>query len=222
MAASHRILVMRHPETVANVGHYLSGRMDVDLTEAGVRQMYRAIDALVAWRPDRIWTSPLSRCQAIGEEAAHALGVSCTVVPDLQELEFGSAQGMTLSELLDGGYDFPWDFDDRGRSLPAPGAESFEDLLARAGRVLDLLRPLEGRTACVTHGGLSRALLGAAFQVPPRTFWNLRLPNVSSQVMTCDGRTFTLCALGLAPEEVMARMSHPELAGRDVADSFRK
>ena len=222
MPAKHRILIMRHPETVANIEHYLSGRSNVDLTDKGVRQMYRAIDALVAWKPDRIWTSPLSRCRAIAEEAAHYLGIECRVVQNLQEIEFGSAQNLTLSDLLERGYDFPWKFDEEGRSLPAPGAESFESLMARGAAVLDELRPLEGRAACVTHGGLSRALIGSALHVPVNSFWNLRLPNVSSQVLTCDGQTFTLCALALAPEEVMGRMAHPELAGTDVADNFQK
>ena len=71
----HRILVMRHPETVANTERFLSGRKDVELTSAGERQLMQAIEAVVAWKPDRVWSSPLLRCQAIAKEAAFRLGV---------------------------------------------------------------------------------------------------------------------------------------------------
>ena len=190
MSDRQRILVMRHPQTVANIDHVLSGRSDVDLTEEGVRQLFRAAQAVTAWRPDRIWVSPLSRCKAIGEEAANALGIPCEVHPNLAEIEFGPVQGMTAGELRRHGYDFPWR--------------------------LDELRPLEGRTACVTHCGFTRGLLAAVMGTPLTTFWNVRLPNVSSQVLTCDGQTFTLAGLALAPEEVVRRTEHPELLGIDT------
>ncbi len=212
----HRILVMRHAQTVANVTHVLSGRSDVDLTPEGEHQMFRAIDALVAWAPDRIWTSPLSRCKAIGEEAAARLGVECEVNELLSEIEFGSVQGMTVSQVRDLEYDFPWQRDAFGASVPAPGAESFEDVYGRAYDLLDELFPLTGRTACITHGGFTRALLGAVYEIPLTTFWNVSLPNVSSQVLTCDGECYGVAALGLAPEEVVRRAKNPELIGNDT------
>ena len=178
--------------------------------------MFRAIDALVAWAPDRIWTSPLSRCRAIGEEAAARLGVPCEVHDNLHEIEFGSVQGLTVAQVRERGYDFPWALDAEGASVPAPGAESFEELVSRGAALLDELRPLEGRTACVTHGGFTRALLGAVFGTPLSTFWNVCLPNVSSQVLTCDGDAFSLAALALAPEEVVRRAKSPELIGTDT------
>lgn len=218
-----RILVMRHPETVANVRHFLSGRVDVDLTPRGERQMWRAIDALVAWTPTRIWSSPLKRCQAIAREAADRLDVPVEVREGLAEIEFGSVQGMTAPEYEALGYRFPWELGADGRSVCAPGAESFEALYERARRLLCELRPLTGRTACVCHGGFTRAILGAIFDTPLDTFWNVEIPNVSSQLISCDERGFTLDALALAPEEVALRARSPELlthdASRDLSGS---
>lgn len=218
--AHHRILVMRHPETEANVGHYLSGRKDVDLTQRGERQLKAAIEAVVAWRPDRVWSSPMSRCQAIGREAAFELGVPFEVHPNLVEIEFGSVQGVRFDEVARMGYPFPWRLDESGHSVAAPGAEDFEHLRLRAKALLDELRPLSGRTACITHGGFTRGLLGAVFDTPFETFWNVSLSNVSSQVLTCDGETFRINALGLAPEEVVARARHPEYLGNDTTQTI--
>ena len=215
----HRILVMRHPQTLANIAHTLSGRKDVDLTPEGEKQLFRAVRAIIAWKPNRIWTSPLSRCKAIGEEAAAALGVSCEVHDRLAEIEFGPLQGFTRPQLHASGYSFPWKIDGRGLSVAPPGAESFEELLSRAAGLLGELRPLSGRTVCITHGGFTRALLGAAFRIPIDTFWNLRIPNVSSQILTCDGKSFTLAALALAPEEVIGRCLNPDLIGVDTTSA---
>ncbi|WP_077597965.1 histidine phosphatase family protein [Olsenella urininfantis] len=211
MPARQQVLLMRHPQTFANTEHFLSGRKDVELTQLGVSQMYEAIGALAAWRPDRIWCSPLARCRAIAEEVAAALGLSCEVHEELAEIEFGSVQDWTHERLVSAGYSFPWPFDDAGRSLPAPGAESFEELVERARLVLDELRPLSGRTACITHGGFTRALIGAALDTPLTSFWNLQVRNVSSQIMSCDGRRFALEALGLRPEELRLRSARAPL-----------
>lgn len=216
----HRILVMRHPETVANTEKFLSGRKDVELTSAGERQLMQAIEAVVAWKPDRVWSSPLLRCQAIAKEAAFRLGVPFEVHTNLQEIEFGSVQDAKFAEVAAMGYPFPWRIDENGRSVAAPGAEDFEHLRVRAKALLEELRPLEGRTACVTHGGFTRGLLGAVFDTPLDTFWNISISNVSSQVLTCDGTTFRLAALGLAPAEVVARSQHPEYLGNDTTQSI--
>ena len=69
-----RILVMRHPETPANTEHFFSGRRDVPLTPRGEQQREHGVDALVAFAPERIWCSPLSRCRNLAEEAGERLG----------------------------------------------------------------------------------------------------------------------------------------------------
>jgi broad specificity phosphatase PhoE len=219
MADHHRMLIMRHPQTVANVERVLSGRSDVELSEEGYRQFRRAADALVVWKPDRIWTSPLSRCRSLGEAAAARLGIACEVCPELIEIEFGPVQGMTVAELKQLGYDFPWAHDESGKSIAPEGAESFEALFARARQLLDMLKEQEGRTACITHGGVLRALLREVFQTPLSTFWNVRLPNVSSQILACDSTTVTLEAVALAPEEVIRRIECPELRGIDTTSA---
>ena len=65
-----RVLFMRHPETVSNTGHFFSGRIDVPLTPHGEEQRKRAVEALVAFSPDRVFTSPLSRARGLAEEGA--------------------------------------------------------------------------------------------------------------------------------------------------------
>lgn len=210
-----RILVMRHPETIANVEHYFSGHKDVFLTKRGDEQRKRAIKALVSWKPDRIWCSPLSRCLSIAAPAAEYLGMEVVIDERLAEIEFGDLEGNDIDYAREHGYRFPWPIDQYGVSHPCPGGESFETLLARAGSLLDSLRPLEGRTACISHGGFTRAILGAVYGSDKREFWNYTITNVSSQILTTDGKRFFLDAFGLTPEEVMRRMYDPDSMNED-------
>lgn len=200
---------MRHPETPANTQRFFSGRRDVPLTPRGERQRGRAADALVAFSPDRIWCSPLTRCRDLAEEAGARLGIPVRVDADLVELDFGELEGTRFEAGASGRAQFPWPLDGQGRSVPAPGAESFEHATARARRLMDELRPLGGRTALVSHGGLSRILIAAMYNVPYDRFWNVHLANVCSAYYTCNGTSFCLGGFNLTPEEVIERSTRP-------------
>lgn len=220
---TQRVLFMRHPETVSNTQHFFSGRLDVPLTEHGEEQKARAVEALVAFRPDRLFCSPLSRARGLAEEAARRLGVECTPLDDLLEIDFGPLEGMDVQRAMNEGLGFPWPIGEDGTSHPPAGAESFEHLRERCLRVLDLLRPLEGRTACVTHGGYLRMLTAAVYDIPLTRFWDQHVLNVSSHYLTCDGSTFALGGFNLSPEEVIEHATKPnEYDTRDIWGTGRR
>ncbi len=204
MAEYGRILFMRHPETEYNISRQLSGRLDVELSEKGREQAARAADALVAWKPDRIISSPLKRCHAIADSAASRLGLEVIDDERIIEINFGEVEGIVKDKLPEMGLAFPWEIRD-GRSIAAEGAESFEDLIARARTFVDYVATLPGKTACVTHGGFTRALYGAVYDEPVELFWNHVVPNVSSQVFVTNGQRLSLQTAGLTPDELRRR-----------------
>ncbi len=152
MAEFGRVLFMRHPQTEFNNTGRLSGRIDVGLSEHGREQARRAAAALVAWRPDRIITSPLARCHAIADAVARELGIDAIEDERVIEIDFGEAEGIVKDHLADMGLAFPWDIID-GHSVAAPRAETFEALIERARGFVDYVATLRGKTAVVTHGG---------------------------------------------------------------------
>lgn len=215
MAEVGRVVFMRHPETESNRMQYFSGRRDVALSEAGRAQVHRAARALVTWKPERIVCSPLSRCHAIADEAATQLGLDVIADERLIELEFGPLEGVVTTETARLGLHFPWPVE-HGRSTPAPGAESFEDLIARARSFVSWVVQQPGKTACVTHGGFTRAVYAAVYHEPVDTFWNHIVVNVSSQVFVSDGQRLSLQSAGLTPEELQARAEHHYVPGGDI------
>jgi len=200
-----RILLMRHPETPANTERFFSGRRDVPLTERGQVERARGVEALVAFRPERIWCSPLSRCHDLAVQAADVLGVVCEDRDELVEFDFGALEGTGFADAGTSGHPFPWPLDEDGRSMPAPGAESFEDVAARVDSLQKEILGLTGRTACVSHGGLLRMFFARAYGIPFDRFWGVHLLNVHSLFFTCTGRELQLGGFNLSPEEVVER-----------------
>ncbi|MCI1665344.1 MAG: histidine phosphatase family protein [Atopobiaceae bacterium] len=198
------VLLLRHPETVANVDMYLSGQSDVALSKAGEAQKVRAIKALEAWRPDVVLTSPLTRCVGIAEKVSADLGIECHVDDRLIEIGFGVIEGLSHGDMVAEGYSFPWPIDEHG-SHPCPDGESFEHLRDRAKDLVTDLSAMDGRTVCVTHGGFTRAFLSAVYDSDPHEFWHLSVGNVSSQLFASNGGKLYLEAFGLTPEEVIRR-----------------
>ena len=218
MAEFGRVIVTRHPETLNNAEHTYSGRRDVALTECGRSQATQAAEAISAWKPERIVTSPLQRCRAIADKAAQNLGLEPMVDERLIEIDFGAIEGVKVSEVKSHGFEFPWPIVD-GRSVPAPGGESFEDLIARARSFVDWVSTQPGKTACVTHGGLSRAIFAAVYDESVERFWNRVIVNVSTQVFVSDGTSLALQSAGLSPDELTLRAESGYVPGGDIASS---
>ena len=210
-----RVLLTRHPETVSNVKRFYSGRLDVGLTPEGEAQAKRAAHAIAAWKPERIFTSPLSRCRAVADAAAAELGIEAVVDERLVEIEFGAVEGLAVGKLAEHGFTFPWPLVD-GVSQPAEGAESFEELIVRARSFVDWVATLPGKTSCVSHGGLTRAFFAAVYDIPVERFWNRTIVNVSSQVFVSDGKRLSLQSAGLTPEELLARAEAGFVPSGDV------
>lgn len=226
MAEFGRVLFMRHPETTYNISRQLSGRLDVDLSEKGEDQARRAADAIVAWEPDRIISSPLKRCHAIADDAAERLGLEVMNDERIIEIDFGDVEGVVKDTLADMGLEFPWEIRD-GHSVAAKNAETFEDLIARAKTFVDYVATLPGKTVCVTHGGLTRAVYGAVYQEPVELFWNHVVPNVSSHVFVSNGQRLSLQTAGLTPEELHHRadigfVPHDSVSADAYVDPYTK
>lgn len=212
MSIAHRVLFVRHGETLANAGGYFSGQTDVGLTETGEAQARRAAEAIVAFGPDRIFSSPLTRCQTIAKAAARELGLALETLDDLAEMDFGVMEGKPFDTLGSLGISFPWPRDDSGASKPCERGESFEHAYERAGRVLEMVRAGSGRTACVSHGALIRCVVGALLGLEYEAIWNIRLVNVASVMLSCSNTgKIMLEGIGFAPEEVSYRASHKSL-----------
>ena len=128
------ILLVRHPETEANISGRLVGRGHSEFTAEGRRQLGRVPSKIAAFGPSRVWTSPLDRAYRLAQRAAARAGVPLVVDQRLVELDFGEAEGLTFEQVAEAGMAFNY----RSRETPvAPGGESRAMIEARAAEFCD-------------------------------------------------------------------------------------
>lgn len=168
------LLIIRHPETEANVEVRFVGRGESPYTERGERQVSLLADRIRAFSPDAIWTSPLERARRVAELAARAGSLPLHTDDRLVELDFGAAEGLTWPEVEAAGLAFDY------RSLDepvAPGGESRAQIQARSVAFAEHLRALGGRHAVCTHGGVFRAMLVHFLGLTSSDIWAFHIRN---------------------------------------------
>ena len=124
------------------------GTTDIPLGEQGLLQaaeMAKALPAVTA-----VFSSPLIRAV----QTAEVIGLPVTILPDLREMYAGEWDGLTFEEIR---LKYPELYAARFHDLtiPLPGAESYEDGIARFSAAMKAsAEAASGDFAVVAHGGI--------------------------------------------------------------------
>jgi broad specificity phosphatase PhoE len=97
MSKLHRIVMIRHGETVGNSSVRYHGSSDLALSDTGREQLRRAAQRLRTEFFDAIVASPLRRSWQ--GAAIVAPGASIRLEDDFREVHFGRWEGMTAEEI---------------------------------------------------------------------------------------------------------------------------
>lgn len=180
-----KLLLVRHPETVANVTGRFVGRGESPFTAEGRLQARRLPAKLAAFAPNAIWSSPLHRARFVAEKAAELAGVPLCTDDRLLELDFGDAEGLTFEEISAAGLVFNY----RSATEPvAPRGESRGSIERRVAEVADELVATGGRVVVVAHGGVVRAMLVHLLGLTPTDVWAFHVHNAQlATVRVIDG-----------------------------------
>ena len=183
--ATTDLLIVRHPETEANVNGRFVGQGESPYTAEGRRQARRLPHKIAQFRPQLVWTSPLQRALVVARRAAILAGVELRVDDRLMELDFGQAHALTWEEIAEAGIPFNY----RAADQPvAPGGESRNQLEARVGLVVDDAVAIGGRHALVCHAGVMRAVLAHTLHLTGEQLWMFTIHNAQlTQVRVIDG-----------------------------------
>ena len=192
--SEHRdVVLVRHGATEwSTVGKH-TGRTDLPLTEDGLAQARALVPLLARWDFAAVLTSPLERAAATCREA----GLAGTPDPDLQEWDYGDHEGRTTPEIRESEPGWTvW----RGS---IPGGESLADVGARADRVVERLRAVEGDVAVVSHGHFLRVLTARWLGLDPAAGASLILDTGTLSVLSTERETPAIRLWnGVPPPEV--------------------
>jgi broad specificity phosphatase PhoE len=165
-----RIFLLRHTQTAWSLSGQHTGKTDIELTDAGVKEA-RAIAPLFSRlldgrEFDAVYTSPRKRaCQTL--EIALGAGAAPVVTELLAEFDYGSYEGLTTAEIrkLVPGWTF-W-------THACPGGEVMAEAAYRADRFIAMLRERHGdradaRVCAVSHGHMIRILAARLLELEPQ------------------------------------------------------
>jgi probable phosphoglycerate mutase len=143
-----------------NVEKRLQGWKDSPLTDNGLRSAKRLAKRLQDIRLDRVFSSDQKRALTTAEIIAKDRNIPIEVLSSLRELNFGSWEGMTISEIETL---YPLEYStyktdpDRYTSV---GGENIEQLFDRVSKALETIGSCgEENVLVVTHGVTIRALM---------------------------------------------------------------
>jgi 2,3-bisphosphoglycerate-dependent phosphoglycerate mutase len=153
-----KLILVRHGESSGNRDRiYAVSPHDLPLTELGYRQAQEAARRIAElFNPQLVVTSAYKRASETARIIAGALGQPLEFEPNLHEREFGAHRGRSYDSFLtEPDYDSrrPW-------AWKPQGGESYEDVRARVGPILDRLaaaHPGED-VVVVSHGGVMACL----------------------------------------------------------------
>jgi broad specificity phosphatase PhoE len=152
------LILVRHGESSGNRDRiYAISPHDLLLTELGYRQAQQAARRIAElFRPELVVTSSYKRASETARIIAGALGLPLELEPDLHEREIGAHRGRAYDSFLtEPDYDpkRPW-------AWKPQGGESYEDVQARVGPILDGLAAAHPSkdVIIVSHGGVMACL----------------------------------------------------------------
>jgi broad specificity phosphatase PhoE len=153
------VILVRHGETEWSRSGQHTGRTDVPLTDAGARNAELLAPRLEGRPFAAVFTSPLSRASETCRLAG--VGDGAQVREELLEWDYGEYEGVTTQQIRE--------------TRPGwllwrdgcPGGEDAGQVGARADRLIDELRVLDGDTALFAHGHVLRVIAARWVGLPP-------------------------------------------------------
>ena len=195
-----KIYLARHGQDQDNAEGVLNGRRDNPLTDIGIKQANVLAEKIGEKniKFDAIYSSPLKRTLKTAEIVRDGLGMEEVVIlEDLVEREFGIMTGKMVSDIEEMCAPDVLKTEKILYFLNPKGAETFDDLMVRSGKLLSDIkeRHKDGAVLLVTHGDIGMMIYA--------TYYNLGWREVL-KMFYFDNSDLLILTEESAPEEVHA------------------
>jgi alpha-ribazole phosphatase len=171
------IILARHGETDWNTGEIFRGRADVPLNATGLRQAKLLAEYLKGEKIDAVYSSPLQRAVKTAEAIAARQGLDIKTVENINDIDYGEWQGLSLDEVKERYPELYQDWLDTPEQVRLPGGESLAEVRGRVMPFVDdaMMRCGEGKIVMVSHRVVHKVLTCALLGLDNDSFWNFRL-----------------------------------------------
>lgn len=169
-----KIFITRHGETQWNREGRMQGWMNSDLTEKGIENARHLGESLKNISFDCIYCSPLGRAVDTAKYIRGNKETSITIKESLKEMGFGLWEGMEHSKIEELYPEQRFNFWNKPHLYKPVGGESFEELLNRAGSVLEdiIAQNTYENVLIVSHAVVIKAIYAIVKNYSLEDFWN--------------------------------------------------
>lgn len=192
------LLLARHGEVKGIDPPTFRGRLDLHLTESGIRQAHALAKAIARVRGvQALFSSPARRCVDTAAFIGKTLDCPVQTLSALQDIDFGAWQGLSYEEVRTR-WPQQWQ---RWRNAPQlasiPQAETLQEALARvSGAMRELLATHHGQTIMVVaHDSINRILLCHLLDISLSHYGSLRQDPCCINRLQIDHDRATLLSL---------------------------
>ena len=156
-----RLLLVRHGNTSLDNARRFWGKTDVELSADGIKQAEKLRDRLATQRIDTIYASNLSRARVTAEIIASKHHLNITTRAELDELNFGWAEGLNFEEISRLHPELAEVLSKWNAHPKFPGGESLDELNNRVQKFLKQLKKHkpEETILIVAHAGTLRLMI---------------------------------------------------------------
>jgi len=172
------VYLARHGETAWSLSGQHTGLTDLPLTTRGECNARLLGNRLNGLEFTRVLTSPLQRAKRTCELAG--FGLRAEVDRDLVEWDYGEYEGLRTADIRAKRQN--WEIFRDG----FPGGESFDQIAARADRVIQRVRSIDGAVLLFSSGHFLRVLAARWLGLPPQDARHFLLGTASLSTLTYE------------------------------------
>ncbi|RFZ82780.1 phosphoglycerate mutase [Mucilaginibacter terrenus] len=178
-----KILLVRHAVTNLTGTHLLGRTPGVPLSKQGMVQAESLAKKLSVAGASAVFSSPIQRVEETARPIAQALNLTCNILGDLQELDFGDWTNKTISE-LEGDEQFKL-FNTFRSGTRIPGGELMLEAQTRIVSALERLRNehVNDTIIVVSHSDIIKAALAFYLGMPIDMMQRIEISPASVSVL---------------------------------------
>ena len=170
-----QIILARHGETKWNIEQVFRGRIDIELSETGIKQAELLAQHLSDLEIDAIYSSPLKRALKTAEIVAGYHKLNVEIAPALIDLNFGEWQGLTTQQVEAKYKSLYAQWLENPQLVNIPGGESLDDMSQRVAKVVsDIIAKYKGTVMLVSHRVVNKVLICALLGLDNSHFWDVK------------------------------------------------
>jgi phosphoserine phosphatase len=188
------LIIARHGETAWNTADIFRGRVNIGLSEAGLKQAEQLGEYLSLKKIQAVFCSPLPRALQTAEAVARHYQIKPQPLEELTDLDFGAWEGKSRQEVMTKNKEIYEQWLDRPDLAQIPGAESLEAATKRSLSALDRIkaRNQDATVAIITHRVITKIMICALLGLDNSHFWNIEQSTCGVTTFIHNGRCFIL------------------------------